>query len=65
MQLILELPSREQQMAFNRLRWTEVLADRQLADVPNRVETNAFGQITMNPRASGGHSTRQGKSSHT
>ena len=61
MQLTIELPSREQQMEFNRIRWTEVLADRPLADIPYRIETNAFGQITMNPPASGGHSTRQGR----
>jgi len=61
MQLIIELPPREHQMQFNRIRWTEVLADRTLASFPYRIETNAFGQITMNPPASGGHSTRQGK----
>ena len=61
MQLTIELPSREQQMLFNRIRWTEVLADPTVISFPYRVETNAFGQITMNPPASGGHSTRQGR----
>ncbi|EMI54907.1 Uma2 family endonuclease [Rhodopirellula sallentina] len=61
MQLTLHLPPREQQLAFNRKRWSEVLADRGLAELPYRIETNAYGQILMTPPASGGHSHRQGK----
>lgn len=61
MQLIIELPSRERQLEFNRIRWEEVLSDRGLADLPYRIETNAHGQITMNPPASGDHSRRQGE----
>lgn len=61
MQLTIQLPPREQQLEFNRKRWAEVLADRALADLPYRFETNEHGQILMTPPASGGHSSRQGE----
>jgi len=61
MQLTIELPPREQQIDFNRNRWAEVLADRVVAHLPFRIETNAYGHIIMTPPASGGHSTRQGR----
>ena len=61
MKLIVELPSREEQIRFNRSRWQEVLNDRELAQLPYRIETNAHGQIIMNPPASGGHSHRQSR----
>jgi len=60
MQLTSILPPRAQQIALNRKRWAEVLADRSLADLPYRIETNEHGQILMTPPASGGHSARQG-----
>ena len=59
MQFTIQLPPREEQLAFNQKRWGEVLADRGLADLPYRIETNEHGQILMTPLASGGHSTRQ------
>ena len=59
MQLIIDLPPRQEQLELNRTRWAEVVADKTLAQLPYRVETNAFGQITMNPPASGDHSKRQ------
>ena len=61
MQLTIELPSREQQLRFNRQRWSEVLANRELAQLPFRIETNEFGQLLMTPPPSGDHSTRQGR----
>ena len=61
MQLIIELPTREEQLRFNRRRWEEVLIDGRLVELPFRIETNAHGQILMNPPASGGHSSRQGE----
>ena len=60
MQLILELPPRQQQLQLNRRRWAQVLADRGLADLPYRIETNAHGQIVISPPPSGQHSRRQG-----
>lgn len=61
MKLVIDLPPREQQIDFNRRRWEELLRDESLAGLNFRFETNAFGHITMNPPASGGHSNRQGK----
>ena len=59
MNLILELPPREEQLAFNRKRWAELLEDPVISRHPYRVETNAYGQIIMMPPAGGGHSYRQ------
>lgn len=56
MQLIIETPSREEQLAFNRRRWEEVCADSDFARIHGKIETNAHGQILMMPPASGGHS---------
>ncbi len=56
--LIIETPPREEQLAFNRARWAEVLADESLAEFPGRVETNGFGNILMMPLPSGSHSHR-------
>lgn len=58
MKLTIELPAREDQIAFNRKRWAEVLADRNALQWPGRVETNAFGNLIMMPPASGSHSHR-------
>lgn len=60
MQLIIELPPREHQLELNRQRWTQVLADQGLADLPYRIETNAHGQIIRTAPPSGEHSRRQG-----
>ena len=59
MQLIIELPGREQQMDFNRQRWAELSVDSVVAELPFRIETNAHGQILMSPPPSGEHSYRQ------
>jgi Uma2 family endonuclease len=61
MQLVIELPSRDEQMTFNRRRWSELCADSQLAKWPGKVETNAHGQLLMSPPPSGIHSSRQGE----
>jgi Uma2 family endonuclease len=61
MQLIVELPDYEEQLEFNRRRWSEILADSRLADLPFQIETNAYGELIMNPPPSGTHSQRQGR----
>lgn len=61
MQLIIDLPNREDQLRLNRTRWAEILSDRMWADHPYRIETNAYGQIVMTRPAGGSHSTRQGR----
>ena len=59
MQLIIELPSREEQIDMNRRRLEELQGDSTLADVSLRIETNAHGQILMTPPSAGEHSYRQ------
>lgn len=49
MKLVIDLPSREEQWAFNKKRWEEVCADSFLASLPHRFETNAFGYLLMSP----------------
>lgn len=61
MQLVIELPSREEQVALNWRRWEEICADRELVKWPGRIETNAHGQILMMPPAAGSHRDRQGE----
>lgn len=56
MQLLIELPSREEQIAFNRKRWEEILADPELAQLPGKIECNAFGTVLVISPASGDHS---------
>jgi Uma2 family endonuclease len=57
----MNLPPREEQLAFNRRRWEELCADPELAKLPGRIETNAHGQILMSPPPAGKHSDRQGE----
>jgi hypothetical protein len=45
--LTLELPSRKTRTAFNLRRWGELLADRELAKVEGRIETDRHGHITV------------------
>ncbi len=61
MQLVIQLPTRDEQIELNRRRWSEVLADSSLVDLPYRIETNAYGELVMNPPPSGTHSSRQGR----
>ena len=49
MQLVIELPGRDQQMDFNRQRWAELSVDPVVAELPFRIETNGHGQILMTP----------------
>ena len=60
MKLLIDLPPRDELIAFNRKRWREVLDDATLADLPYKIETNAHGNLLMTPPASGSHSQRQG-----
>ncbi|MGB7347576.1 MAG: Uma2 family endonuclease, partial [Pirellulaceae bacterium] len=59
MQLILHRLPRDEQLAFNRQRWAELLDDAELARHEFRIETNGAGQILMTPPAAGDHSNRQ------
>lgn len=61
MQLLIELPPRAEQIAFNRRRWAEICRDPALGELPGKVECNAFGDLVMMPPAAGDHSRRQGE----
>ena len=61
MQLVIDLPPRDEQIAYNRRRWQELCNDPQLAQWPGKIETNAHGNILMSPPPSGIHSSRQGE----
>lgn len=61
MQLVIELPSREEQLAFNRRRWEEICDDPNFANWPGRVEMNAHGIVLMMPPPAGIHSIRQSR----
>lgn len=56
MDLVIELPSRAEQMAFNRRRWREVIEDKDLATYAGRIETNEFGNVVMMPLHTRKHS---------
>ncbi len=58
MQLIINLPNREEVLASNRQRWAEVLADPRWRDCRDRIETNAFGNILMSPPPATAHCRR-------
>jgi len=47
--LTLELPPHKTRAAFNLRRWAELLADRELAKVEGRIETDRHGHIIMSP----------------
>jgi len=53
--LTLELPPQKTQTEFNLRRWTEVLADRELAKVEGRIETDRHGHIIMSPPPAASH----------
>ena len=43
--LTFELPVHEKQRGFNLRRWAELLADRELARIEGRIETDRYGYI--------------------
>ena len=59
--LTIELPSQRAQTDFNLRRWTDVLADRMLAKIEGRIETDRHGQIIMSPPPGVRHSGYQAK----
>lgn len=62
--LTIELPSQEEQAAFNLERWAELLENESLAAIPGRVETDRHGHILMSPPASPDHGRFQFKLPH-
>jgi Uma2 family endonuclease len=59
MSVVLELRHSAEQMALNLRRWEEVHADRDLAKLPHRIETDRYGNIVMTPPPAMPHSTKQ------
>jgi Uma2 family endonuclease len=53
--LTLELPAQDKQRAFNLRRWAELLADRQLARIEGRIETDRHGHIIKTPPPAANH----------
>jgi Uma2 family endonuclease len=54
-----ELVESEDQTAFNLAVWERVLADRFLAGLPHRIETDRYGQIIMSPPPAPEHGEEQ------
>ena len=59
--LTLQLPPQEAQRDFNLRRWSELLADRALARIEGRIETDRHGHIILSPPPAPGHGTLQSK----
>src|SRR5438874_1669517 len=60
-----ELIDSEDQAAFNLAVWKKVLADRFLAGLPHRIETDRYGQIVMSPPPAPEHGEEQSEISAT
>lgn len=59
MGLAIQLPLRPDQQEFNLRVWERLLADRELARIEGRIETDRHGQIIMSPPPGPIHGTRQ------
>jgi Uma2 family endonuclease len=59
--ITIQLPDLKSQTAFNLARWSELMADRELAKLPNRIETDRHGHIIMSPPPAARHSRRQAR----
>jgi Uma2 family endonuclease len=59
--LTIELPPQEAQTQFNLRRWTELLADRELARFEGRIETDRHGHILMSPPPAPRHGSFQAR----
>lgn len=57
--ITIELPDLASQTRFNLARWSEILADPQLAKLPYRIETDQYGYLVMSPPPAPLHGQRQ------
>ena len=62
--LTLELQPLEAQRPLNMRRWAELMADRELARIEGRIETDRHGRIIVTPPAAPGHGARQAAIAH-
>ena len=51
----IELPTQQTQTRFNLRRWSELLADAELAKFEGRVESDRHGHIIMSPPPAAAH----------
>jgi Uma2 family endonuclease len=61
MPLTIQLDPSEKQTSFNLTRWLELLADRDLAGLPHRIETDRHGHILMSPPPAPSHGLKQAR----
>jgi Uma2 family endonuclease len=61
MSLTIELAQSGEQTAFNLKRWSELLADPELARLPHRIETDRHGHILMSPPPAPAHGKKQNR----
>src|SRR2546429_5418033 len=59
--LTLELPSQKARTAFNLSRWSELLADGELAKFEGRIETDRHGHVIMSPPPAPAHGSFQAR----
>ena len=59
--LTIELPPHRIQKDFNLRRWSELLADSELAKVEGRIETDRYGHIIMSPPPAASHGSFQSR----
>jgi Uma2 family endonuclease len=59
--ITIQLPDLKSQTNFNLARWSELVADPELARLPNRIETDRHGHIIMSPPPAARHSRRQAR----
>jgi Uma2 family endonuclease len=57
--LTIQLPPQRTQTEFNLRRWTELLADPDLARFEGRVETDRYGHVLMSPPPAPSHGSYQ------
>jgi Uma2 family endonuclease len=62
--LTIQLEPSAQQTAFNLKRWTELLADPELARLAHRIETDRHGHILMSPPPAPKHGNFQSEIGH-
>jgi|SRR5438477_7096929 len=62
--LTIELPPQRAQTEFNLRRWSELLADAELARFEGRVETDRYGHVVMSPPRAPNHGSLQSEIAH-
>jgi Uma2 family endonuclease len=64
MQLIIDLPARDETLAHIRAGWQRAIADPQWSSFEGRFETNVFGEIIMSPPPPFDHNDRGFRIAH-